>query len=175
MPVTVISLLSGQLSQAHQLFLGTLDGVTDEVANYQPQGQALSIAAVWAHHVEGEDSFLSAISGQPTVESSSFAGKTGFNQSQPQGNWAEEYPRWAAAVRADAAQLRRYTEAVFAASEKALTDFDPSRLEQTVDLGAMGQPSAETVISAYIIGHCLSIAGEISAIKGVQGLKGYPF
>ncbi|MEK7571798.1 MAG: hypothetical protein AAB553_06000 [Patescibacteria group bacterium] len=31
------------------------------------------------------------------------------------------------------------------------------------------------LLSEYIAGHTNSLAGEISVLKGIQGLKGYPF
>jgi hypothetical protein len=173
--MTAIELLTQQLKEAHEAFLGTLDGITNEQANFQPGGKALSVGAVWIHHVEGEDAFLSAISGKPTLESGEWAGKTGASAPQPQEDWANAYPKWAAEVRADSEPLFAYTRAVFAASEEYVASLKDDDLTQTRDMGPMGSPTVLTIISSYIIGHCLSITGEISAIKGVQGLKGYPW
>jgi hypothetical protein len=175
MPITTIELLTQQLKDAHQVFLATLEGITNDQADFQPQGKALSVAAVWIHHVEGEDTFLGTISGQPTLESGAWANKTGFNQPQPTDNWAETYPAWSKTIKADTAPLLDYTKAVFATSELYVATLTPEDLDQTINMGHMGNPTVLTVISSYIISHCLSITGEISAIKGVQGLKGYPW
>jgi hypothetical protein len=172
--MTTIELLTQQLKDAHQVFLGTLEGITNDQANFQPQGKALSVAAVWIHVVESEDLFLSAISNQPTIEST-MASQTGISQPQPTENWAEAYPVWAKSVKADVDQLMQYTKTVFENSEKYIATLQPQDLDQTKDLGQMGSATVLTIISGYMIGHCQSITGEISAIKGVQGLKGYPF
>ncbi len=42
-------------------------------------------------------------------------------------------------------------------------------------MGAMGKAPRAMVISNFVIAHAAHLTGEISAIKGVQGLKGYPF
>lgn len=173
--MTIVELLAQQLRDAHQTLLGTLEGITDEQANFQPKGKALSVGAVWVHLAESEDMFLSTITGQPTLEASQFAGKTGFDQPQPTDNWAETYPKWAKEVNINVAQLRTFTEAIFAASESFMATLKPETLEETRDMGSMGQPTVQTIISSYLIAHCNQITGEISAIKGVQGLQGYPW
>jgi hypothetical protein len=173
--MTAIELLSQQLKDAHQVFLATLEGITDDQANFQPPGKALSVAAVWIHHVEGEDAFLSAASGQPSLASTDWVNKTGASQPQPTDNWAETYPAWSQQVKASVESLFAYTKAVFAASEAYVATLKPEDLEATRDMGHMGQATVLTIVSSYIIAHCLQINGEISAIKGVQGLKGYPW
>ena len=39
----------------------------------------------------------------------------------------------------------------------------------------MGMKPTSWAIGMVIIGHAHNLAGEISALKGVNGLKGYPF
>jgi hypothetical protein len=172
--MTTVELLAQQAKEAHQVFLGTLEGVTDNIANAQPQGKALSIAAVWVHHVEAEDSFMSSITGQPTIESN-MVGQTGFDTPQPTENWSENYPAWATNIKVNIEQLMAYTKTVFESTEKAIAGLTDEDLETSKDLGFMGQAQVLTVISGYIIAHCNQITGEISAIKGTQGLKGYPW
>lgn len=173
--MNAIELLTQQLQEAHQVFLGTVDGVTDEQANFQPEGKALSIAAVWIHHVESEDWFISSISGKDTVEATTFKDNTGFATPQPMADWAEAYPKWAEDIRADTNKLMAYTKAVFAASEAFVPTLNEVDLATTHQMGQMGESQTSTVLGGYVIGHCSSITGEISAIKGIQGLKGYPF
>lgn len=175
MTLSITDVLVNQLKEAHQSFLGTVNGLTDDQANFQPQGTALSVAAVWTHLVESEDMFLSVISGQPTIESASSPDKLGFSSPQPTENWAEEYPKWAHEVKVQVDPLTDFTKQVFAASEKFIAGLSPDALEENKDMGSMGSSTVEHTISAYLIGHCQSITGEVSAIKGVQGLKGYPW
>lgn len=39
----------------------------------------------------------------------------------------------------------------------------------------MGGRKLHSVLAGMVIGHAASIMGEISVLKGIQGLKGYPF
>jgi hypothetical protein len=173
--MTITELLTSQLKESHEGFLATVEGMTDDQANFQPNGTALSVAAVWVHLVESEDMFLSAITGQSTLESSQAADQLGFSTPQPTENWAEAYPKWAEEVRVQIDPLTAFTKQVFEASEAFIEKLSPEDLEITKDLGPMGAPTVEHIISAYLIGHCFSITGEVSAVKGVQGLKGYPW
>ena len=173
--MTVIDLLTSQLKEAHEGFLATVAGMTNDQANYQPSGTALSVGAVWTHLVESEDMFLNTLSGQPTLASTYDQSKLGYSAPQPTENWAEAYPKWAEEVRVQVDPLTAFTKEVFEASEAFIDNLSPEDLEMTKDLGPMGAPTVEHIISAYMIGHCFSITGEVSAIKGVQGLKGYPW
>lgn len=170
-----IELLTQQVKDAHQLFLGTLEGITNDQANFKPQGKALSVAATWVHHVEAEDAFMSAVDGQPTLESTDFAGKTGFQAPQPMADWETEFPKWAQSLVVDVEPLMAYTKAAFAKTEAAVAQLTDEDLDKSHSLGSMGEPTAFTIISSYIIGHCYCITGEMSAVKGTEGLKGYPF
>jgi hypothetical protein len=50
-------------------------------------------------------------------------------------------------------------------------------VEMKVDLSSMGEkewPLGRFIIR-YLLSHIDSLCGEISAVKGIQNLKGYPF
>jgi hypothetical protein len=50
-----------------------------------------------------------------------------------------------------------------------------SGLFMIVPAVGMGTKSVGFVVNNAVIGHAFSHRGEISALKGVQGKKGYPF
>src|SRR5438132_1183238 len=62
---------------------------------------------------------------------------------------------------------------------------DPQDLDRRLDLSGVGlgtsEPGSEAghnvgwVLSREVVGHADNIAGEISCLKGLQGLQGYPF
>jgi uncharacterized damage-inducible protein DinB len=80
-------------------------------------------------------------------------------------------------VDVDLPQFRAYAKAVHAAADAYLASLQPGDLDRPVDLGGFGLGVQTTtwVIFNFIIGHVSCHTGEISAIKGVQDLKGYPF
>ena len=63
------------------------------------------------------------------------------------------------------------------ASIEFLTTADDAALARPIDMSFVGQGSVPVsgVLSTFVIGHLNNLCGEIAAIKGVFGLRGYPF
>ena len=161
-----------QLRHAHFVYNGTTADVTPEGAHWQPGGVASSVAAAMAHVVFDEDLLMGILYGQPPLAMTTFAGKTGISDPQPIVT-----PEWVKSVRLDLPIFRKYTEAVFAATDQSMARLTDAELDREVDLSmmGMGKQSLAWCFDVIIIGHLHNLAGEISAVKGMQGLKGYPF
>jgi hypothetical protein len=80
-------------------------------------------------------------------------------------------------VKVDVAACRAYAEAVYAASEAFLAGADEAVLNRSMDMSfvGMGVLPLATVFAVVVVGHLNNLTGEISAVKGMNGLKGYPF
>lgn len=173
-----VTILAELLKDAHTHFRATLDGVTEEVAHFQPEGKANPIAGTYAHLVFSEDFFIQTlIQGKtPLMEEENWKDKTGASEVQP-SEWENAYPKWLREVKVDLEQFEKYREAVFSESEKYLESLTDEELEKEVDLSAfgMGMRKLHSVIGSMVIGHTRDIMGEISVLKGIQNLKGYPF
>ena len=170
-------ILLTQLKAAHSVLEGTMDGVTEEAAHYMPPGTANPIAGTYAHIVFSEDLFVqSFLRGAKTLMETDFKDNTGASAVQPT-EWEKEYPKWLKDVRLDMDKFQVYAKAVFAESEKYVESLTDEDLEKEVDMSAFGMGSKKTYdfIANLISGHTYSIAGEIAVLKGIQGLKGYPF
>jgi len=91
--------------------------------------------------------------------------------------WEVAYPKWLREVKVDIKQFREYSKAVFAASEEYVASLNDTDLEKDVDMSAfgMGNKKQYDFIANMINGHIFSITGEVAVLKGIQGLKGYPF
>ncbi|MFA9288457.1 MAG: DinB family protein [Weeksellaceae bacterium] len=170
-------ILLKQLKEVHGVLEQTMEGVTDEVAHFMPPAKANPIAGTYAHLVFSEDLFMHnfLMKTKPLVEST-YKDNTGASEEHPM-EWVTAYPKWLKEVKLDVTKFREYATAVYAATEEyvaALTDED---LEKDVDMSAFGMGSKKThdFIANIISGHAYSITGEISVLKGIQGLKGYPF
>ncbi len=170
-------ILLNQLKTAHESLEQTMEGVTDEVAHFMPPGKANPIAGTYAHVVFSEDLFMhNFLMKTPPLVDSSFKDKTGASEVHPM-EWQVEYPRWLKEVKIDVKQIRAYAKAVYEESEKYIESLTDTDLEKDVDLSAfgMGSKKASEFIANLISGHIYPIMGEISVLKGIQGLKGYPF
>jgi hypothetical protein len=170
-------ILLNQLKAAHGALEQTMEGVTDEVAHSMPPGTANPIAGVYAHLVFSEDLFIhSFLKETPPLLETKFKGKTGASEVHPT-DWKVEYPRWLKEVHLDIKQFQKYTKAVFEESEKYVASLKDEDLKKDVDMSAwgMGTKKEYDFIANLISGHIYPTMGEISVLKGIQGLKGYPF
>lgn len=66
---------------------------------------------------------------------------------------------------------------VFAGTEAYVAGLDDAALGRGIDLSfvGLGEKPVSEVITMLVVQHCDNFSGEISAVKGVFGLKGYPF
>jgi hypothetical protein len=172
-----VEILLNQLKAAHSTLEQTMEGVTDEVAHFMPPSKANPIAGVYAHVVFSEDLFMHNFltNTKPLVETT-FKDKTGASETHPM-EWEVAYPKWLKEVKVDLKQFREYAKAVYAASEEYVGSLTDADLEKDIDMSAfgMGTKKMYDFIVNLISGHTYSIMGEISVLKGIQGLKGYPF
>lgn len=170
------SVLADALKAAHWVLEGTMADVTDEIVNRLPAGQANPIGAAYMHVLFSEDWLINRpkIRNTPTLFSTTWAGKTGADRLEP-GPGAE-MAAWYRSVQVDLAQARLYARAVYEMSEAWVASLSEDELMRVLgDLGPLGKQTIAAWIGFFLTGHCNSLAGEISAIKGTFGLKGYPF
>lgn len=172
-----VELILQNLKEAHMYFEQTMEGVTNEVAAYMPRGVANPIAGLYAHLVFSEDFFISFFFKKSTaLYDGEWKDKTGISELQPT-EWEKEYPRWLKSVKVDIAKAREYANAVYKVSEDYVAGLTDEDLMKEIDMSMfhMGNRTIGNVLSSMVVGHARDIMGEVSAIKGVQGLKGYPF
>jgi DinB superfamily len=169
---TTASTLRGYLKLGHDWFEGTMQGVTPELAHWSPQGKAHPIGANYIHVITSEDFLMNGIvRGGAPLMASSFAGKTGFSEPPPPGNRDD----WARNMKIDVDSARIYAQAVYAATDAYLASASDEDLDRIVDLSAVGfgtQPVSFVIglLLLNVHNHC----GEISCLKGLNGLQGYP-
>jgi len=112
-----------------------------------------------------------------------WAGRTGVSDPPPGpgDDWATRFEAWCRRVRVDLPAFRAYAKAVYEATDAYLATLPAAlpdaELSREVDLSAMGmgKKTVGFVLDNALLGHAYCHCGEISAIKGVQGKKGYPF
>ncbi|MBA3724682.1 MAG: DinB family protein [Candidatus Levybacteria bacterium] len=175
--LSVGQILLDQLKDAHESMNGTMTGVTNEIARYMPPGKANPIAGTYAHLIMSEDFFIHMLlQNKPPLFETAWKDKTGASELQP-SEWETAYPKWLKEVTVDIDQMQQYAKAVNDVSEAYVASLSDDDLSHEVDVSAfgMGKRTAASIISSMVIGHAHDIMGEISVLKGIQGLKGYPF
>ena len=176
---TVQDTLRGALESAHQILERTMADVTDEIAARPGPGNANPIGSSYAHAVLAEDGIVNGmLRGQAPLFASAWAGRTGTDQAMPMPGGAQgDLGTWYRSVRVDVGACREYAQAVYASSADFIGSADDATLARAVDLSmiGMGTLPLSLVFAVLVIGHCNNLCGEISAIKGSHGLRGYPF
>ena len=142
--------------------------LTDEVVNFHPGGTANTIAQLLAHVVSGQDVLINdKIGGGRTLHETGWAEKTGIPVERPL-IWQRDV--W----KLDLAGFDAYRKEVAHSAEWTFNALKPGDLDREIEwIRGPSRPlalMAQTVFVNHGLGHC----GEISAIKGMQGLKGLP-
>jgi hypothetical protein len=168
-----ISFAREQLQWSHELLEMVMADVTAEQAHWQPTGIANPVGAVYAHAVFGEDGVVNAmIRGGAPLFATEWAGRTGASEASPFMSY-----EWARNLQVDLPAMREYAHAVYASTDSYLLSLSPDDLERGVDLTQVGfgERPVSWCLNALVASHLNNMSGEISALKGVQGAKGYPF
>jgi hypothetical protein len=166
------------MASANWLLEETMEGVTPEVFRWQPPGTAESIADNYLHTVVGADQFVHAVllNTSPLV-AGAMAGKTGLSSIPGGAHGSEGWTEWVKTVQVDLPAFRSYAKAVQAAIDGYLAGLKAEDLDRPLDLASygLGVQTINWAVYNFLIGHAAQHTGEISAIKGCQKLKGYPF
>lgn len=171
--MNVQSAVQLQLSFWHPVLDQMVGDCSGEVLNKSlPGATVTSIGSILAHTVYAEDYIVNAmIQGKPTThEAGGWKSKTNVTfDGQPSLN-----PEWAKNLKLELGPFREYAQAVYGATDAYLSNLPDAELERKVQT-PIGEQTVGWVLTALLATHLPQHAGEIAALKGVQGLKGLPF
>jgi hypothetical protein len=177
--ITALELLKLELKSAHDIFEQTASDIADEHVQLDPGGKAFPLGATYAHLVFSEDVILHQMimGGKTPLCEGEFKDKTGVSTPMPpmDENWEKANHEWSKSVQIDMPKMREYAKAVFAATDAYINSLTDEDLEKEVDLGSWGKKQVHELLSGFIIAHANQLTGELAALKGVHGAKGYPF
>ena len=171
-----VQLLRDQMKWAHEVMEGTMADVTEEVAHFVKTGKALPVGAAYAHAVMSEDVIVATMLANKKPLCTTGV-ETGLSEPMPGMDQWEKHDQWARTVKVDLAKFKEYAAKVYVATDEYLVGLTDAGLEKEIDLTGMGmgKQNVAYVISNFLVLHAGNLAGEVSAAKGFQGLKGYPF
>jgi hypothetical protein len=165
------------LSFAFQVLDGLVTDVTQEQADWQPPGTANPIGALYWHVIAHADQ----IAHDWGMGQASLRQRDGWQEkvvitrpaTDPEDPFGE---LWAVreGLCVDLAALHDYAQATSQAIQEWVASLRPEDLERTVNT-TIGELAMGQMIEAYIVWHVNVHCGEIAALKGCQGLKGYPW
>jgi hypothetical protein len=165
-----IEWLKGEVASGHLMGDQVMDGLTDEVAHWEPGGTTNNIAQLMAHLTSGQDRAVNvALKGEQSVfDVGGWGERTGI----PVGRGAI----WTKGWRLNLDAFREYREEVNASVRAFFAAAKSSDFEGETEWGPPGTMRPRlwvlgTPATSHLRFHC----GEISTIKGLQGLKGLPY
>lgn len=176
--LTALQLLKDQLKSARETFEGTAVDLKTEDLHKSSGPMAFPLGATYAHLIFSEDAIVQGmLQGKPALSQESWKDKTGANLAFPamDENWEVNNRDWSNNVQIDLAQMREYAKAVYEATDTYINSLKDEDLDKEVDLGAWGKKTIAEMIYSFLIAHTNQLSGELSALKGVHGSKGYPF
>ncbi|MCB0045665.1 MAG: DinB family protein [Caldilineaceae bacterium] len=168
---TAVELFRTQYKNSLNWLVGTLDGTTSDVFTQIPGDRIPPISAQLVHIFTGADFFvLGQAAQQAPLITSSFADKSGIGELPPPGG---DLVEWSRTAQIDRERVLAYGQAVYAAIDDYLASLTDDDLDQMRDLGSMGEQPVSWILNIILL-NTFSHTGEISCIKGLNGLKGYP-
>jgi len=159
------------ISAGHHQVDAAMQDTTTEQFNWVPSGTANPISATFIHCLNSEDFFVQEIlQGKTRVWEDECCGeKTGVKNTPGYGgNW-EEFKH----MTVELSPVLDYQQAVRAATDAYLEKLTLEDLDRKVKFAGGERSVADMLILSS--SHTLSHAGEIAALKGMQGVKGLPF
>lgn len=174
--MNAVQLLREQLQSAHVTLEATMADVTNKTAHFRAMGEAIPVGAAYAHTILSEDMVVSMMlaNKKPIAGDNS---KTGVSKPMPSMKEWDKHADWYKTVKIDLPKLRTFAKKVYKATDVYLATLKEKDLDKKMDLSGMGmgKQNLAWLISNFVILHIANLTGEISAAKGIQGLKGYPF
>jgi hypothetical protein len=149
--------------------------LTQEQCDWIPPGIANPIGALYWHTVSGADEVVYrwALGQDPLHQQEGWRDRVlAVAVTEPEGTegWLEHMR----AIRVELPALHDYARAVAAALQAWLGFRTPEDLDRVVHT-PIGEYTLAQMLNLFVIWHIDAHCGEISALKGCQGARGYPF
>ena len=154
------------LERTFSLFNNIADGMTPEQYNWHPAGTANSIARSHVHAMTSVDFFISGTLAGAEMGWKTFAAANGLP--------ANPMEIWSFTGQVPLAAMKAYSQGVQKAAIDYVASLKDADLDREVETSFFGKQTAAFMIGLAGI-HAMGHAGDMSAVKGLQGLKGLPF
>jgi len=160
-----------QMANAHRQIDAFMKDTTDEQFNWPPPGTINPINAILIHVLASEDFFIQTIlQGKSRCwETQGWGAKIGIQAPPGSGSSWEVFKT----TRIPVAPVLAYGQAIQAATDAYLDRLTEEELDRQVTFASRVVPAAEML--EILVVHIASHAGEMAAVKGMQGIKGLPF
>jgi hypothetical protein len=174
--MNTVELVQYSLGMALDILGQVCSDLTQEQVDWAPPGIANPIGSMYWHTISGADDVVYrwVLGQEPLRLRAGWDDRVlAVNVPEPrqEGGAYLEYMR---ALRVRLPALHEYARAVAADLQAWLGTLTPADLERTVNT-PLGPNTIAQVLELFVVWHINAHCGEISALKGCQGARGYPF
>ena len=173
--MNAIQLLQEQFNSAHHSLEATVGDISPDATKFdENMGKAIPVGAAYAHAVLEEDLLLSKMLAEkePVFTTNE---EVGVSEQIPTMDKWSEHERWYQTVTVDIPKFREYAKKVYQATDAYIATLRDEDLDATIERPVIGKQNTAFILTNFFLLHTANLTGEISAAKGIQGLKGYPF
>jgi hypothetical protein len=173
--MNTVQLLQYSLGNAFGILGQVTADLTQEQADWQPPGIANPVGAMYWHAISGADDVVHrwALGQEPLRQRDGWDDRV-LTVSVPEPEHGGDSLAYMRAIRVDLPALHDYAKAVAEALQGWLGSVTLEELGRTIDT-PIGKYTLAQVLDLFVMWHINVHCGEISALKGCQGAKGYPF
>lgn len=164
-----VQAMQAAFAGAHNWFSGTVADVSDEQSKSVPPGVVHPIGELAAHVLHTEDGILAMIQGKPPIwEAEGYGAKLGLAM------MAMHDTMGARSYMVNVGDLAEYQQKVFASTNAYVASLTEADLDGEIELFGSKHKLGD-FLTGILLGNTYVHTGEISALKGLHGAKGYPF
>ena len=173
--MNTVELLQHSFGNAFGILGQVVSDLTQEQADWQPPGIANPIGATYWHTISGADDVVYrwALGQEPIHQRDGWDDRV-LTVAVPEPEPGGDMQAYLRAIRVDLPVLHDYAQAVAETLQGWLGSLAAEDLERSLDT-PVGEQTLAQLLDLFIVWHINSHCGEISALKGCQGAKGYPF
>ena len=175
--MNTVELIHWSLSFAFETFEELVSDLTQEQAHWQPPGNAIPIGSLYWHTIKYVDYIVHDWGmGQPSLRQREGWEERVIIASPPPDpdDPMLDLRAIREGVKVDLPALHDYARATAQAVLDWMASLTMEDLERIIET-RYGQYNLAQMLESFIIWHINAHCGEISALRGCQGLKGYPW
>ncbi|MFC2030367.1 DinB family protein [Chloroflexota bacterium] len=171
--MNAVALIVYSLQTSLEILQGVTADLTQEQADWLPPGTANPIGALYWHVISGTDQAVHGwgLGRTPLFETAGWEAKVVL-ASEP---FAEgDHAGRLRSVRVELEPMHEYAAVVAEAALAWLASLDAEDLDRKLET-PIGELNLGQMLASFVVWHIDAHCGEISALKGCQGARGYPF
>jgi hypothetical protein len=170
-----IELLQYSVGNAFAILDQVVADLTQRQADWTPPGIANPIGATYWHVISSVDDIVHEwMRGEEPLRTKGDWQERALTAAVPEPGPGDDYLKYMQTIRVDIKAVRAYSDAVAEAVHSWLASLKPEELGNELET-PIGKLAVGKVLETFVIWHVNAHCGEISALKGCLGRKGYPF